>query len=237
MKIAQVVVLICAEAEWRVARQWFQQSPIEQTPFGESLHLNLCGSEVACLHTGWGKVAAAAATQYAIQSMQPSLVINLGTCGGFAGEIERGAVILAEETLIYDIIEQMGDPDQALDYYRTHLDLAWLSAPPYPLPVRRGRLISADRDILSHDIPTLKQRFQAVAADWESGAIAWVAHRNGTPCLILRGVSDLVAESGGEAYGDLAVFHAGTQQVMQALLESLPNWLACANIGFLECGA
>ena len=39
-----------------------------------------------------------------------------------------------------------------------------------------------------------------MALDWESGAIAWVAARNQTRCLILRGVTDLVGEAGDEAY-------------------------------------
>ena len=45
-----------------------------------------------------------------------------------------------------------------------------------------------------------------MAADWESGAIAWTAARNGVPCLILRAVSDLVDSLGGEVYDDAAEF-------------------------------
>jgi len=82
---------------------------------------------------------------------------------------------------------------------------------------------------VAEDIPGLKARYGAVAADWESGAIAWVTRRNDTRCLILRGVSDLVGEDGGEAYeGGIAVFYEGTGDVMGRLLEQLPAWLAWA---------
>ena len=71
----------------------------------------------------------------------------------------------------------------------------------------------------------LVQKYQAVAADWESGAIAWVAKRNGIRTLILRGVTDLVATSGGEAYGDYELFLQRTGQIMKKLFEQLPRWL------------
>ena len=51
-------------------------------------------------------------------------------------------------------------------------------------------LVSGDRDLRVEDIPHLKADFGAVAGDWESGAIAWVATRNNTRCSTM-----LIAES------------------------------------------
>lgn len=128
--------------------------------------------------------------QYALDHYQPDLVVNLGTCGGFEGVTERGEVILVERTFIYDIVELMGDFGAVADYYASNLDLGWLPEP-YLHPVRRGCLASADSDLLPEKIPYLKAQ-GAVAADWESGALAWVARKNGARLLILRAVSDLV---------------------------------------------
>ena len=178
---------------------------------------------------GWGKIAAAASTQYAIARWQPQLIVNLGTCGGFAGSVQRGTVLLIEETLVYDIIEQMGDAQEAVQHYTTPIDLSWLQEP-YPQAVRRARLVSADRDIVPIDIPHLRSAYNAIASDWESGAIAWVAARNSTHCLILRAVSDLVDEQGGEVYGDFAAFEQRTQEVMDDLLEHLSAWLVQAGV-------
>jgi nucleoside phosphorylase len=96
---------------------------------------------------------------------------------------------------------------------------------PLPHPVQRGLLVSADRDILAADIPGLVEKYGASAADWESGAIAWVAKRNGVRCLILGGVTDLVSANGGEAYGNIGLFHENTKMVMERLIEHLPDWL------------
>jgi adenosylhomocysteine nucleosidase len=73
----------------------------------------------------------------------------------------------------------------------------------------------------------LREHFGAAAGDWESGAIAYVAARNGVRCLILRGVTDLVGADGGEAYdGSVTFFRAQARIVMTRLLDALPAWLA-----------
>ena len=221
------VVLISAGAEWRVARALFPDASARTTPYGEWFATPVGEWRAVFVQGGWGKISAAASAQYALDRWQPHLVANLGTCGGFAGCIERGEIVLVERTLVYDLIEQMNpDPDMAIRHYSTALDLGWLRSP-YPQQVRRGLLVSADRDIWPPDIPRLKERYGAVAADWESGAIAWVVARNGVACLILRGVSDLVSEAeGGEAYDAIEVFNEGARRVMEPLLHARPAWRA-----------
>ncbi len=220
----KVVVLISANSEWRAVKELYPNLEIQHSPYGEFANLTLDTWYLTLFHGGWGKISAAATAQYAIDHFHPDLLINLGTCGGFAGRIETGAVILVERALVYDIIEQMSDPDGAIEHYATDIDHSWLGD---ALPsVRRGLLVSADRDILPADIPMLVEKYDAVAADWESGAIAWVAKKNNTRLLILRGVTDLVSADGGEAYGNVQIFHERTKLVMRGLFGQLPAWLA-----------
>lgn len=218
-------VLISAGAEWRAFMPHFPDVQAERTPYGACFTTIIEGQQVACLHGGWGKVAAACSTQYAIDRWKPARVINLGTCGGLQGQVDRGQVILANRTIIYDIIEQMSDYDAAIQHYTVDFNLDWLPDPP-PQPVAVGTIVSADRDILPGDIPDLIQRYSATVADWESGAIAWVAQRNSVPCLILRAVSDLVSESGGEAYQNKDFFIQQCQQIMADFAHYLPAWLS-----------
>ena len=223
------VVIISANIEWQVIQTLFPQVELQASPLGPwfVIELELGGhiESVLFFHGGWGKIAAAASAQYVIDRWSPALLVNLGTCGGFEGEVEKGTIILAERTLVYDIIELMGDYTEHIAHYTTNLDLAWLGED-YPHKVQRTLLVSADRDLLVEDIPRLKAEFGAVAGDWESGAIAWVAARNQTHCLILRGVTDLVGASGGEAYdGNIHVFVEGTGRILKRLVQALPGWL------------
>ena len=64
------------------------------------------------------------------------------------------------------------------------------------------------------------------AADWESGAIAYTARKNGARVLILRGVTDIVGPGGDETYGDVGLFQRRTETVMKRLFAELPSWLA-----------
>ena len=230
----QVVVLISAGTEWRAVVERYPDAPVSPSPYGDwiatTIPVNDNSARVILFHGGWGKIAAAASAQYALDRWKPALLVNLGTCGGFAGAVARDTLILATGTRVYDIVEQMGDPVAALAHYAVDFDLSWLE-PPYPQPVRPGLLLSGDRDLVPEELPALRARYDAVAGDWESGAIAYVAARNGVRCLILRGVTDLVGPEGGEAYdGSVTFFHERAPVVMGRLLDHLPAWLARAAV-------
>ena len=226
-----IVVIISANAEWRVVKELYPKLQLQSSPFGEFANLTFDFQPVTLFHGGWGKISAAATAQYVIDHFKPDLLVNLGTCGGFAGRIQTGTIILVERTLVYDIIEQMGDGDEAIQHYATEIDLSWLGDEGRrmkdngPSSIVRGLLVSADRDIVVEDIPMLIQKYQAVAADWESGAIAWVAQKNRVRVLILRGVTDLVGGDGGEAYGNIELFHERTKDVLKNLFGLLPEYL------------
>jgi adenosylhomocysteine nucleosidase len=227
---ASVVVLVSADAEWRAVRGLFPSAKLQASPFGEwfAVEVDLGGGRQAAVvyfQGGWGKIAAAASTQYVIDRWHPWLVVNLGTCGGFAGEIAQGEIILVVKTAVYDILEQMGDPAAHIRHYTTQLDLSWLGET-YPTPVVKATLVSGDRDLIAAEIAGLKSKYGAKAGDWESAAIAWVAKRNKQRCLILRAVSDLVDEKGSPAYADEAYFEQAAQRLMQQLVGLLPAWIS-----------
>jgi len=220
-----VVVIVSADAEWRPVQSFYPRAEMRNSPYGELVLAPIGGESVPILHGGWGKIAAAGSAQFAIDTWNPTVLINLGTCGGIEGAIKRGQTVLASRTIVYDIVELMGDGQEAVASYTSTIDLSWLGDR-LPIPVLRSTLVSADRDLAVEDIPRLQARYGAVAADWESGAIANIAIRNGRKVLILRSVSDLVGRSGGEAYGNVQLFQSRTNAVMRSLLQSLPAWLA-----------
>ena len=223
----KTVVIISAIAEWAGAKPLFPESTIEEFPFGECFSTTIDSRPVAFFHSGWGKIASAAAMQYLIDNHSPDLIVNLGTYGGFEGVVNRGEVILVDRTLVYDIVELMGDLDIST-YYASSLDLGWL-AEPLPHPARRALIASADSDLPPQKIPALKAK-GAVAADWESAALAWVARKNNARLLILRAVSDLVNEKEGEAYDNIEIFNQRAKDIMKQLISQLPGWLKAVTL-------
>jgi nucleoside phosphorylase len=153
----------------------------------------------------------------------------LGTCGGIEGAVKQGEIILVTKTIIYDIFELMGDPVEHVKFYETTIDNSWIG-PDSPIMSRQAILLSADRDLFLQDVMELQAKYNAIAADWESGSIAWVAHKNDKTCLILRGVTDLVNSTLGEAYnGNMSIFLQNTKKIMRDLLDSVPKWIELVN--------
>jgi adenosylhomocysteine nucleosidase len=220
-----IVVVVSANAEWAALKATLVPPPtrLEQTPFGECFVRAIAGRDgrlqpVRFFHGGWGKIDAAASAQYAIMRWNPALIVNIGTAGGFAGKVKKGQTLLVTRTVTYDIYERMGDSAEAIAYYSSAVDAPPLSDP----AIRREVMISGDRDIDPAAIPELAAKYGAVAADWESSAIAHVAKKNHTRLVILRGVSDVVGEQGSETYGNLGAFEAASRTIMKALAEKLP---------------
>jgi len=223
----KIVVMVSANAEWAGVKPLFPDAEFQYTPFGETANVILANWELTLFHSGWGKISSAASMQYVIDHYSPDLTVNLGTCGGFEGVTERGDLILVDRAIVYDILELM-DVEDISPYYASSLDLNWL-AEPFPFPARRGLIASADSDLLPEKIPFLKVK-GALAADWESAPLAWVASKNHARLLILRMVSDLVSEYGGEAYGDISIFTERCRSIMKQLFEQLPAWLGAVKL-------
>jgi len=219
-----VVVIISALGEWQAVTSFLSLHESFQSPFGAYFYHSIDCLPYIFFYGGWGKVAAAASTQYVIDRFAPNMVINIGTCGGFLDKTVKGQLLLVNKTVIHDIVEQMTDPEQAIADYSTDVDLSWLKKP-YPLQVTESIIVSADQDILPASIPHLVSRYSAIAADWESGSIAWVAKKNNTRLLILRVVSDVVSRYGSPAYHAYDYFIQSANAYLPAIIKSLPGWL------------
>lgn len=221
---AAIVVVISANAEWVAALAHMPHAHVASSPYGDWTSYRLGGTDAIVLHGGYGKVSAAGSTQYAIDRWHPHLIVNLGTCGAFDGGLAVGDVVLATRTIIYDIVEQMGDPDEAIADFATTLDTSRWPAR-LDARVHRDVMLSADRDLVASELPQLRSRFHGVAGDWESGAIAWVAARNHTPVIILRSVTDVVTEHGDATYGNALAWQRQTSTAMADLLALLADAL------------
>jgi adenosylhomocysteine nucleosidase len=223
----RVVALISASAEWKIILAQMPGQTLHETPFGQWFTRRLGGEDVVFFHGGYGKVAAAGSTQYAIDHWHPVLLVNLGTCGGFGGERKVGDIVLASQTTIYDIVEMMGDPDEAIADYQTKLDTAgW----PARLATRVvvAPLVSGDRDLDPKAVAALAAKYHTGVGDWESGAIAWVAAHNHTRAMILRGVTDVVDAAGNDpTYNNTGAWERASVAVMASLValldEALPD--------------
>jgi adenosylhomocysteine nucleosidase len=218
------VILVSADAEWRALLGAVTPGTIASSPLGEWFTRDVAFADgqrhVIFFHGGWGKIAAAASTQYVIDRWHPRWLLNLGTCGGLHGRAAKGDVFLVEEAITYDIEERMGDSAEAIAHYTTRLDTPRVASAAMA-GLRTGRIVSADRDVRPADARALGDKYDASIADWESSAIAHVARRNQTRLYVIRAVSDVVSEAGSETYGSIEVFEAEARVIMKRLVDLL----------------
>lgn len=222
----EAVILVSANAEWRALLGAIDAGAIETSPLGAWFTREVAFADrprrVIFFHGGWGKIAAAASTQYVIDRWRPRYLLNLGTCGGLEGRAARGDVFLVEEAITYDIEERMGDSAEAIAHYTTRLTTPRVTGAARA-GLRTGRILSADRDVRPEDARVLAQQYDANIADWESSAIAHVASRNQTTLYVIRAVSDVVGEGGSPAYGNIELFEAESRAIMKRLVELLAH--------------
>src|SRR5436309_1830466 len=114
-------ILISANAEWEAVKRIIVGCHLEPSPYGEYFWTDVADHRALFFHGGWGKVAAAGSTQYVIDHFQPTHLINIGTCGGIAGRIDRFDLVAVERVVIYDIHEAIGDSVEAITHYTTEL--------------------------------------------------------------------------------------------------------------------
>jgi adenosylhomocysteine nucleosidase len=225
-----IPVLIASDAEWRAAKRYYAPSDIRRHPFDSFVCRIRCAGfiqPVIFIRTGCGKVAAAAAAQYAIGLCGRALLMNIGTCGGFHGISKLGDVLVVRMACAYDVHEGTGRYEKDILKHRVRIPISHFPKP-WPGDARAGNIATADQDLDPILIPVLREKpVDACAADWESAAVAWVARKNGARCLIIRGVSDVVSR---EHSTEVAILR-GTKKVMGRLFDVLPEWLRIARLG------
>jgi len=87
--------------------------------------------------------------------------------------------------------------------------------------MKTGTSASADQDILPAHGTLLINKYNAPAGHWESNAIAHISMKNNIKCYIIRGITDVVNETGSEASGTMSIFERETRKIMEKLLHIL----------------
>ncbi len=144
----------------------------------------------AVIRCGPGKVAAAAATQAAVQYLDPSVIVSFGVAGCPDLSTEIGTMVVA--TTVVDVaLEELGDlPVEIPSRFDCPPALrdAFLSVP----GGIQGLVLCWEGQVASPSKRPPSKEFDGgpVAVDWESAAVAQVAQMWGIPWVALKVVSD-----------------------------------------------
>lgn len=209
-----------------------------QTIGGLEFHSGfLGGKQVVVVQCGVGKVNAARCTQLLVDFFHPDCIVNTGIAGGIAQGLAVGDVIVATGLIQHDfdvtafgyakgnLCDRAASDKPTLFCADAQLIERLIMATQAVAPnrCRQGVIVTGDVFISAREQKeSLRQTFQAVAAEMEGGAIAQVAQANGVPFVVLRAISDL---ADGTAAASFDIFEQETADLSAAIIRQLAAML------------
>ena len=166
--------------------------------------------DIYILKAGMGLVAASCGVQYLAAKYDVSCIINFGVVGGLSEDMKKQKVCLVERVVHYkyDCSEFMdlkvGQVDGHDSIYLKPSESLVKSA----LSVMDGLFLatccSGDKFVATPEEKSyLHETFEGDICDMESAGIVLACEANGIPCLMLKAVSDGLADGAEGFYAEL----------------------------------
>lgn len=158
------------------------------------------GQELVIVQSGIGKVNAAMAAVILVEKFGIEAVINTGSAGALAGELEQGDLVVSQQLAYHDVDATafgyaVGQVPQMPLYYESNSQLnkkIKAAAHQAGWKVVFGDILTSDSFIADPKaIEKIKGDFpDAMVTEMEGAAIAQVAFQYGLPFTVVRAVSD-----------------------------------------------
>lgn len=184
-----------------------------------------CGDiRLTVVRSGIGKVNAAGAAAFLIAD-GAELLMSTGYSGGIAGA-PRGSTALASGFVEHDFdltplgYEPAVKPDQEY-FYNADEYASNVAKSLYP-KLASGVMVSGDCFVSDNTLrDKLRDRFNAVACDMESAAVASVAYKCGIGTLALRRISDDAGDDASGLYTEAAVYETSMTDMLMSIIKSI----------------
>ncbi len=198
----------------------------------------LHGVNVALLKSGIGKVSAAMSTTLLLENCHPDRVINTGTAGGLARELNVGDIVISNEVRYHDADlsafgyqpGQMAGCPVAFTADPLLISLAERCTQHVGLTAVRGLICSGDSFINgAAPLARIHAMFPTVVAvEMEAAAIGHVCQQFQIPFVVVRAISDVADQQSHLSFEEFlpqAAKHSTRmiEAMLQALSPALKN--------------
>ncbi|MFD1065336.1 5'-methylthioadenosine/S-adenosylhomocysteine nucleosidase [Oceanobacillus locisalsi] len=170
------------------------------------------GIKVVLLLSGIGKVNAAMSTTILHEQFNPDKIINTGSAGGFADNLEVGDVVISTEVLHHDVDATAFDyvygqvPGMPAVYTASSdlIELANQIVLETGIQAETGTIATGDSFMQRKDQTAIVQeRFpDMLALEMEAAAVAQVCYQYQTPFVIIRALSDIAGKESSISFDD-----------------------------------
>lgn len=142
---------------------------------------------------GVGKVNAAFQTTDAIRDFNPQLIVNIGVAGGLADDLDRGAIAIGTDYVQVDIKTLLPENAPVIAPTKKEIvDGIERVAINNGVKYRTGRIATGDFVLYeSKKRRAIKKKYNPIAFDMETAAVAQVATAKGIDFVGIRSFSDM----------------------------------------------
>lgn len=162
------------------------------------------GMEVVALFSGVCKVNAAIASQLLIDVFEVDIIINSGTAGGMAPDLEIFDTVISTEVCYHDVA-----PD-ILTEFHPWMKSVFFAADPMLIDLSKSavdnikptgkvvwdRMVTGESFITDEGRQKICEEFAPLTVDMETASIAHVCYVNSIPFIAIRCVTDTAKHSG-----------------------------------------
>ncbi|TXL68050.1 5'-methylthioadenosine/S-adenosylhomocysteine nucleosidase [Cerasibacillus terrae] len=171
---------------------------------------DLKGKTVVLLKSGIGKVNAAMATTIMHERYAPTYVINTGSAGGFAKQLDIGDIVISTEVVHHDVDVTAFDytygqvPNMPATFTADSKLIQITKEVAKELDVAAVDGLIATGDSFMDDperVAFVREKFPTmIAAEMEAAAIAQVCYQYDKPFVVIRALSDIAGKESSTSF-------------------------------------
>lgn len=160
---------------------------------------------VVLLKSGIGKVNAAMATTIMHERFAPTHVINTGSAGGFASNLEVGDIVISTEVVHHDVdvtsfnysYGQVPGLPPMYEADKTLVEKAVAAVKNMDINCEQGIIATGDSFMEDPErVAFVHEKFPTMlASEMEAAAVAQVCHQYNKPFVIIRALSDIAGKN------------------------------------------
>ncbi|MGL4388056.1 MAG: 5'-methylthioadenosine/adenosylhomocysteine nucleosidase [Brevinema sp.] len=190
-------------------------------------HIN--NQKIVLCQSGIGKVNSSFATTLLIFHFKVKAILFSGVAGAVNPELNIADLVIGTDFLDHDVdatalgYKPSELPDGYLSLFQSDKKLSKIifdiATNLFSVEkISRGRIISGDQFIASHDkIKKFQTLYNAFAVDMESSPVAHVANKAKIPCCVIRSISDKADGKASEIYESF--FRDAAEKSAQIVIE------------------
>ena len=220
-----VAIIGAMEEEVALIKGWMTELETQSIAGCEFYQGKLDGTDVVLLQSGIGKVNAAVSTTLLLSKFAPSKVINIGSAGGYAQDLNVGDVVISDQVCHHDVDVTtfgyvMGQvPGMPATYAADESLVSQAKAAVKSLGLMTAQvgLIGTGDSFMQDPVRVEKVRAdfpELLAVEMEAAAVAQVCVKFETPFVVVRALSDIAGKESSQSFEEFLVVAAKNSSLM-----------------------